>query len=55
MSGLGQVPCVKESLDDLRADGIARQVGDFIEVISPAGVKGLRSGSCELDAQTEAC
>lgn len=33
------VPPVKEGLDDLRADGIARQILDSIEVISPESTK----------------
>lgn len=33
------VPPVKEGLDDLQADGIARQVLDSIEVISPESTK----------------
>lgn len=41
------VPSVKEGLYDLRADRIARQIGDSVEVLSPEGMKRiLRSGAC---------
>lgn len=35
-------PFVKERLYDLCADGVARKIWDFIEVISPEGEKGFK-------------